>query len=109
LTFSPSDGVSQEEVVSSHVAIFQEYCDVCGREVRGKIYARRASYDLMSCPRCGLIWANPLEFGHEFLTRRDPHHYMCEQVLLNSKDALKKRFARQLTQVMQFVDSGCPP
>lgn len=73
-------------------ALMQEHCDLC--EKPGSLYGKGRSFDLLSCPQCGLIWTNPLEISSESETPADD--YWAEDVYLENREAQKKRFRQQL-------------
>jgi SAM-dependent methyltransferase len=76
-------------------ALMQEYCDLC--EKPGSLYGKGrsfVSFDLLSCPQCGLMWTNPLEVASESETT--PDDYWAEDVYLENSEAQKKRFRQQL-------------
>ncbi|HEY6187343.1 MAG TPA: class I SAM-dependent methyltransferase [Pyrinomonadaceae bacterium] len=73
-------------------ALMQEHCDLC--EKPGSLYGKGRSFDLLSCPQCGLIWTNPLEVASESDT--PPDDYWAEDVYLENQEAQKKRFRQQL-------------
>jgi SAM-dependent methyltransferase len=73
-------------------ALMQEHCDLC--EAPGRLYGKGHSFDLLSCPHCGLIWTNPLEYVSESETPLED--YWAEDVYLENSEAQKKRFRQQL-------------
>src|SRR5450432_244530 len=70
----------------------QNHCDLCGET--GALYVRDKRYDLLSCPRCGLLWTNPLQYDLPLsVTNAD---YFGEDVYLANAVAQKQRFRSQV-------------
>src|SRR5262249_2955050 len=64
----------------------QSFCDLCGLE--GGIYSSFASYDILKCSKCSLIWTNPL--------LHEPVIFPFEEVYLANETPQKDRFRAQL-------------
>ena len=70
----------------------QIYCDLCRQA--GIPYGKAKVYDLLSCPRCKLLWTNPLTTSEQVAP--DATAYSGEEVYVSNAIAQKQRFYSQL-------------
>ena len=80
-------------------AVWQKYCDLCGDQYKGKLYAKCSNYEILSCERCGLKWTNPLEYRSVATS-----NYWAEEVYLSNAERQKKRFREQLKLFLEKLN-----
>jgi 2-polyprenyl-3-methyl-5-hydroxy-6-metoxy-1,4-benzoquinol methylase len=83
--------------------IVQEYCDLCGEQYAGRLYADCGDFSILSCNRCNLLWTNPLIRGAKAKPSPDfkADKYWAEDVYASKADAQKRRFSRQLRTTLK--------
>ncbi len=74
----------------------QAFCDVCGPDFTGIPYTQRPGYDVLRCPRCALIWTDPLIYAPCKQDDVPTAPYYAMDVYKNNAESQKKRFAKQL-------------
>jgi SAM-dependent methyltransferase len=84
----------------------QSHCDLCAEQ--GALYGSAKDYDLLSCPRCGLLWTNPLT--------QEPRptvggSYPGEEVYISNYASQKVRFRSQLKTFLREagIEDGISP
>jgi O-antigen/teichoic acid export membrane protein/2-polyprenyl-3-methyl-5-hydroxy-6-metoxy-1,4-benzoquinol methylase len=70
----------------------ETYCDLC--KEAGILYGKAKDYDLLSCPRCDLLWTNPLTTSERWASGECS--YPGEEVYASNAIAQKQRFSAQL-------------
>jgi len=73
----------------------QEYCDLCGDRYQGVPYSPSGRFQILKCPRCGLLWTSPL------LTHKPI--FVGEEVYLENADKQKERFREQVRLFLRIT------
>ena len=77
-------------------------CEMCG--LPGDVYGNGLYLDdefrILSCPKCALIWTNPLMYQASTSTE-EGEEYWAEDVYLANSEAQKQRFRQQLAAFLK--------
>ena len=83
----------------------QAFCDVCGPDFTGIFYTHRQGYDVLRCPRCALIWTDPLFSAPESQDDAERAPYYAMDVYKKNAESQKERFAKQLQWFLKTIGS----
>jgi 2-polyprenyl-3-methyl-5-hydroxy-6-metoxy-1,4-benzoquinol methylase len=78
----------------------QKYCDICGEGFAGVFYGKGSKYKILQCPKCDLLWSNPLT-KNDFQETIDSD-YWAEDVYLKEEESQKERFSKQLDKILRL-------
>ncbi len=71
-------------------------CNICASP--GRKWAEGNGFQVLRCPRCGLLWVDRAEKASE--------EYWADEIYLKVEESLKRRFKRILKFVLKFAEPG---
>jgi hypothetical protein len=83
----------------------QAFCDVCGQDFTGILCTHQQGYNVSRCPRCALIWTNPLYSAPESQNDAERDSYYALDVYKANAERQRKRFTRQIQWFLKIIRS----
>ncbi|MFO7810766.1 MAG: class I SAM-dependent methyltransferase [Candidatus Delongbacteria bacterium] len=78
----------------------QTFCEFCGPKYEGKFYGKGKEYTVLRCPRCKLLWSQPLT--DENYRRMNNTGYFGEEIYISKEKAQKERFRIQINKTLDI-------
>ena len=81
---------------------YQDHCDLCGKDQKGRFYGKGSNYIILKCSKCGLIWSDPLTTDR--FEDLNEENYPAEEVYLKEGSFQKERFRSQLETLKSKIE-----